>query len=650
MNVISESAAEYGIWFNISGLILCAIIVILFNMQRQIPNRQSLYFAMLIYEVTALNIVSFCHRLYVGDEHIRSIIPGIVDYIIVYLDKILIFLVPFLVFLYSLSVFNIKLNRKQVLFICIIPELTVLFVILSGIFTPYFFELDPVYHEITYHYPQGPVIYIGIFIDVFLGIYYGIKYRKALPIDKYACFWAYVALTLAGIPIRIITRSAAIFEFFMVLSLLLCLFTLQSPSESVDMESGLLNYNALRLMCTSELQQKNAFMLVGITIPDMSYLESTMTSEDSRRIVKVVSEYMKCLDSEAEIFRTTITDFILLIREIPDDYDEFKSRVEKLVKRFDEPWKIRDENYILPAASCIVKCPDDGKSTEDIIEIFELARRENRDKQIVDVRDLNIMQNAFDKKVDEIVKKAVDNNMLEVFYQPIYNPVTGVYDSAEALLRLKSNEFGYISPNVFIPIAEHNGAIVQMDYFVLEQVCRMLRNTNVPGLGIKYIELNLSVVDCIQSNLVEKIQNMLNKFKIPYDRINFEITETAAEELTEVVYKNVNELHNTGFTFSLDDFGTGYSNLNRLTRIPYKLIKIDKTIIQSALNSETMYRVLKGMIGVGKFLNADVVAEGVESGEQAREAIRLGCGHLQGYFYARPMPLEDFVHFLEDNN
>ena len=217
-------------------------------------------------------------------------------------------------------------------------------------------------------------------------------------------------------------------------------------------------------------------------------------------------------------------------------------------------------------------------------------------------------------------------------------------------MKLLTRLFIRISPNVFIPIAEHNGAIVQMDYFVLEQVCRMLRNTNVPGLGIKYIEINLSVVDCIQSNLVEKIQNMLNKFKIPYDRINFEITETAAEELTEVVYKNVNELYNTGFTFSLDDFGTGYSNLNRLTRIPYKLIKIDKTTIQSALNSETMYRVLKGMIGVGKFLNADVVAEGVESGEQAREAIRLGCGHLQGYFYARPMPLEDFVHFLEDNN
>ncbi len=650
MNVISESAVEYGIWFNISGLILCAIIVILFNLQKQIPNRQSLYFAMLIYEVTTLNIFSFCHRLYVGNEHIREIIPEIVDYIIVYVDKILIFLVPFLVFLYSLSVFNIKLSRKQILFICVIPELLVLFIILSGIFTPYFFELDPVYHEITYHYPQGPLIYTGIFIDVFLGIYYGIKYRKALPIDKYACFWAYVSLTLAGIPIRIVTRSAAIFEFFMVLSLLLCLFTLQSPSESVDMESGLLNYNALRLMCISELQQKKSFMLVGITIQDMSYLESMMTSEDSRRIIKVVSEYIKGLQSGAEVFRTSVNDFIILIRDTPSNYEEFKDRVVKMVQRFDEPWKIRDENYILPAASCIVKCPDDGNTTEEIVDIFELARRENRNKQIVDVNDLNIMQNAFDKKIDEIVKKALDNNMLEVFYQPIYNPITGVYDSAEALLRLKSNEFGYISPNVFIPIAEHNGAIVQMDNFVLEQVCRMLRNTNVPGLGIKYIEVNLSVVDCIQSNLVEKIKNVMNKFKIPYDRISFEITETAAEELTEVVYKNVNELYNAGFTFILDDFGTGYTDLNRLTRIPYKLVKINKSVVQSALNSETMYRILKGMIGIGKFLNADVIAEGIESGEQAREIIRLGCGHLQGYFYARPMQLEDFIHFLEDNN
>ena len=178
----------------------------------------------------------------------------------------------------------------------------------------------------------------------------------------------------------------------------------------------------------------------------------------------------------------------------------------------------------------------------------------------------------------------------------------------------------------------------------------MLANTDVLKLGIEYVEVNLSVVDCIQTNLAANVIKTLEKNGIKPDKINLEITETFEEGITAVMDENIAKLREYGISFSMDDFGTGYSNLTRISSLPVEIFKLDKSIIQSAFESETAYMVMINLVKIIKSMNKTIVAEGVETEEQAKQIIRIGCDYIQGFFYARPMPQDRFLEFISKNN
>lgn len=217
-------------------------------------------------------------------------------------------------------------------------------------------------------------------------------------------------------------------------------------------------------------------------------------------------------------------------------------------------------------------------------------------------------------------------------------------------MRLKDPQLGFISPAIFMPIAERNGTILEIDRFVLDNVCDMIANADVRKYGLEYTEVNLSVVDCIQTNLADNVMGTLAKYGVDTGEINFEITETFEQGITAVMDENITELRKQGIAFSMDDFGTGYSNIVRIATMPVELFKLDKSIIQSAFDSEKSYMVMLNLIRIIKSLGKEIVAEGVETGEQARQLIKLGCDHIQGFFYARPMPKDQFVQFLKEHN
>ena len=280
--------------------------------------------------------------------------------------------------------------------------------------------------------------------------------------------------------------------------------------------------------------------------------------------------------------------------------------------------------------------------------MYKALSRDSR--YVLRVSDLNLKHIEYDKKIGNLVRHALDNGLLEVYYQPIYSPVTGKFSSCEALIRLKDPRAGYISPAVFMPIAEKNGTVLGIDRFVLSSVCEMLATTKAISYGLEYVEVNLSVVDCIQTNLAESILNILKERNIGPSRINLEITETWDKDVTSVIDQNIRKLMSSGITFSMDDFGTGYSNFSRLADMPVKIFKLDKSTVQAAFESENSYMIMYNMIKIIKSLGKEIVAEGVETGEQAKQIIRLGCDHIQGFFYARPMPKDQFLEFLQNNN
>ena len=232
-----------------------------------------------------------------------------------------------------------------------------------------------------------------------------------------------------------------------------------------------------------------------------------------------------------------------------------------------------------------------------------------------------------------------------MYYQPIYSLKEGRFISAEALIRLHDPQFGMISPGLFIPEAESRHLMQAIGVHVLHDVIEFIGSEDFLKLGLSYIELNLSGQQCVDKNIVRDIVSYRKKFKVSPAQINLEITETDYEEDKNNLDSNLAELSDAGFALSLDDYGTGYSNMQRILRLPLNIIKIDKTMID-AMDTQKGELLVKNTIRLMQDIGMEIVAEGVEERTQYEKLASMGCDFIQGFYFARPMPRDDFVKFI----
>ncbi len=302
---------------------------------------------------------------------------------------------------------------------------------------------------------------------------------------------------------------------------------------------------------------------------------------------------------------------------------------------------------VLPSV-CVFKFPEDTKSVEQL-RLFLSDLRNHKYSNGVNLastymknKDYTIMAN-----MDTILKDAIENDRFEVYYQPIYSNEKNGFNSAEALLRLITPEYGFIRPDLFIPMAEESGAIHKIGLIVLEKVCRFISSDEFKKLGLDYIEVNLSVVQCMDKNLADKILSVCKKYGVNPSQLNLEITETASIFTQRNMIKNINRLFETGYSFSLDDFGTGYSNLVRIASLPLNIVKLDKSFTWTE-NSEDLKIILENTINMIKKMNMKIVVEGVETEEMLKRFKNLGCEYIQGYYFSKPLPEYDFINYIKD--
>ena len=250
-------------------------------------------------------------------------------------------------------------------------------------------------------------------------------------------------------------------------------------------------------------------------------------------------------------------------------------------------------------------------------------------------------------EVDKAIHRAIKNKSFEVYYQPIWENETNSIVSCEALCRLKDSELGQISPAEFIPIAESTGSIIALGDIVIEKVCNDICNLRFMDLGIKYVEINLSLYQLRNKELADRIMDYLNKYNIPSSMINLEITESRDFLETSGVKNFMAYLMERGFTFSLDDYGTAYSNLTNVMSIEYKNIKIDSSILWKSVDDTNTRQLLELTIKTFRNLGNSIIQEGVETKEQLDMVIAAGANLIQGYYFSKPLPPLEFVKFVE---
>ena len=254
-------------------------------------------------------------------------------------------------------------------------------------------------------------------------------------------------------------------------------------------------------------------------------------------------------------------------------------------------------------------------------------------------------QLLYEKKIENEIIPALNNHELEVYIQPKVNMRNEEIIGGEALLRWNHPLDGFLLPDQFIPILEKSGYIVDVDKYVWEEVFRSLRQWIDNGYKVVPISLNVSRLHSYQTDFEQVLYGLAKKYNISHNLIQLELTESALTEHTDLVFKTLNNLQNNGFYISMDDFGSGYSSMNMLKDEPIDEIKIDRVFLTD-ISTQKSRIIIKHMISMMTELNINIIAEGIETPEQANFMLECGCYNAQGFLYHRPMPMTQFKKLL----
>ena len=249
---------------------------------------------------------------------------------------------------------------------------------------------------------------------------------------------------------------------------------------------------------------------------------------------------------------------------------------------------------------------------------------------------------------NDIIMALVEDRV-EVFYQPIYSTKDSCFTCAEALVRIRKEDGSIFPPGEFIPVAEKRGLIIKLGERVFEKVCQLIVERNPSQYGLKYVEVNLSVIQCAYEKLAEDFIAIMRKYKVDPKYIVLEITESASVRDREILLENMQKLKDVGVRFALDDFGTGQSNLNYIVDMPVDVVKFDSSMTNAYFENGTAKYVMDSAMQMIQGMDLEIVSEGIEEKEQYKVIEDLGIDYVQGYYFSKPVESDQFIDFIKEN-
>lgn len=453
--------------------------------------------------------------------------------------------------------------------------------------------------------------------------------------------WIVVAL------IQFITKYVLISSIGNSLMLLYIYLNFENPKRYADDETDTLNRQAFHIMVPEMLARKRTFWLVNFTVDDNDQISRSMGYDAMKVILRTAADRLRTVVPRSGFFHSRSNTLSVFVSD--------RDQLDALLKRagtadFQVPWNngtFKPQYHIT-----IMECPKYGGTSDEIYDTMGYVMEHHRHHEkghVLWVDEETIRNRDYSKQVLAVLTKAVQEKAFDVVYQPIWSTQENRFASAEALVRLQDcGDLGFISPEIFIPMAEQHGMIGKIGSIVFEKVCSFASENRLWEKGVNYIEVNLSGMQSVDPALPAQLMSVMHKYGIQPKFINLEITETASIDGGEMLDVNMKRLRSLGCHFSMDDFGTGYSNLAKMAKVHFELVKLDKSLIWPAFgeNPGEPMVILNSCIAMILQLGAHIVAEGVETQEQADFLTEQGVNYLQGYYYSKPISGDTFLEKL----
>ena len=561
-------------------------------------------------------------------------------------------LTPLVYLMYSTTVTGETFFRKELIGLDIGLMLPITCVV--GLLASNFVTHNLFYFDENLKYVRGKyffVLYVSAALYAVAGLIYIFRFVKKMEPIKLIALASILPLTFAAMAVQALDSSARFEMFSNALSLIFISMTIQKPENTIDILTRLLNYPHYAETIKKNFTAGREFTEILINIANTSQVQELAGHDGYMTLLKhtskVIENVNKRMHGKADLFYLDRGRFRMLFNA--KNGEKAEAIAGSLNRELKQHITVNSRDITITAHICLAHCPEEIGDFNSLMTFGWDFHKTNaytgevvKASEIFEQKKFTILNNLH-----SIIEKGLKNKNFKVYYQPIYSVSQRRFVSAEALLRLIDDEYGFISPDLFIPAAERSGAIHRIGDFVLEEVCRFIASDDFKKLGVDYIEVNLSVAQCMHVGLAHKVMDILNKYKVSPEKINLEITETAISFSQKIMIDNILELNEAGISFSLDDYGTGYSNLKRVVQLPMKIVKLDKSFVDEHSNPK-MRIVLKNTIRMLKDMDMEIVVEGIETSEMVDAFSELKCDFIQGYFFSKPIPEQDFVKFISE--
>lgn len=387
--------------------------------------------------------------------------------------------------------------------------------------------------------------------------------------------------------------------------------------------------------------------LLYLDLDDFKHINDGLGHQYGDVLLKAISHSLQRIEGiQNTCYRMGGDEFVIIIP--PESYNAFANIISEIKDIFSKPWYLKDADYYCTMSMGIVEFPESGESVQDLIKKADIAMydaKKSGKNRVAQYSDKIVSSSSERLDMEKNMRDAMTAGYreFEVYYQPIVDVTKrNKCIGAEALIRWNSMELGFIAPGDFIPLAEYLGLINPIGNHVLKKACAACREWNLNGHPEYKVNVNLSVVQLLQSDIVDIVAETLKESELEPKNLTLEVTESLAINDMERMKKILNKIKELGVKIALDDFGTGYSSLNHIREIPFDIIKVDQSFVRDLAEDAYSQSFIKMVAELAETIGVNVCVEGIETEKQYNALEGMKIRMIQGFYFDRPIPKEDF--------
>ena len=634
----------YNMDFLIAAMVILLLILWYFWDQKRAENLNNQVFffwtVLGIMDVTAELISTYYITSGRGKFGIMALLTTTVFYLLQAL-------LPYTWICYIQTLHEKKIISPKKMLLSGVPTFCLISVILTNPFTEKLF-----YFDLSAGYIKGPwymLMYysaLGHFVAAFILI---LIWKEELGSRKVKILLEILIIVVGGVVIQLLYHPLLTTGFGMSLGVLALFITINNPYANTDSLTGLYNHLYLIKKGNELIAAGKSFHIITIYLYQLKHVNKIAGIEGGDYILQSTAKKLSDLCGK-KIFRITGKRFLILASSL-EEYEHYLSRLKRM---FDVNIKmdVEEKNLTIPIIiSGIINAEklSDCNSVLEYAEYLESLSTQNGLTEVIQDDRQTMNGFLYNKRVEQYLHTAIDEDLFEIYYQPVYSTRENRFITLEALSRLHHPELGWIAPDVFIQIAEKNHMIEQITDLQFHRVCRFLNENGRLMKQLLNVKVNLSSLDLMRNDCSGHFIRIMDKYGIPHEWIQFEITETVATEYNASLGIIVEEFLNAGIRLCLDDFGSGYANLNTVMKLPFSIIKLDRSLLYEICHDNTRAMFYQSIVETFHKMNYHIVSEGVETKEEVELISRWGVDMIQGYYFSKPLPETELLRIMQNN-